>query len=51
MAVYVASRMNPGANDRQLELTLPQPIGPGVEPRLREAMCLVREKIRIRGQG
>jgi hypothetical protein len=44
MAVYVASRMNPGANDRQLELTLPQPIRPGVEPRLREAMCLIREK-------
>jgi hypothetical protein len=45
LAVYVASRMNPGADDRALLLTIPRPIRPEVEPRLAEAMCFVRAKL------
>ena len=45
LAVYVASKMNPGANDRQLVLTVPRPIRPEVEPRLAEAMCGLRTKL------
>lgn len=44
MAVYVASRMNPGANDRQLALTLPRPIRPEVDAHLSAAMCQLRAK-------
>jgi hypothetical protein len=45
LAVYVASRMNPGADDRALLLTIPRPIRPEVEPRLGEAMCFLRGKM------
>lgn len=45
LAVYVASRMNPGADDHALLLTVPRPIRPEVEPRLAEAMCFVRGKL------
>lgn len=44
MAVYVASRMNLGATDRQLLLTQPRPIRPEVEPKLKEAMCRLRAR-------
>ena len=42
LAVYVASRMNPGSDDHALALTLPRPIRPEVQPRLAEAMCFTR---------
>lgn len=45
LATYVASQLNPGASDRALLLTQPQPIRPKVEPRLAEAMCSLRGKI------
>lgn len=49
LAVYVAQRMNPGATDRQLLLTLPEPIRPAVEPRLSEAMCAFGDKMTSTG--
>ena len=45
LAVYVASKMNPGADDRALMLTLPRPIRPEVEPRFGEAVCFTRSKM------
>ncbi len=45
LAVYVAARMNPGADDRTLLLTFPRPIRPEVEPKLAQAMCFVRTKL------
>jgi hypothetical protein len=45
LAVYVASRLNPGSTDRQLLLTIPMPIRPAVDPRLAEAMCGLRAKL------
>lgn len=45
LAVYVASKLNPGATDEQLLLTQPRPIRPVVEPRLKEAMCMLRAKL------
>lgn len=50
LAVYVTQRMNPGATDRQLLLTLPVAIRPVVEPRLGEAMCLLRAKMESTSQ-
>ncbi|WP_404369331.1 hypothetical protein AB5I39_16525 [Sphingomonas sp. MMS24-J45] len=44
LATYAAARLNPGADDRALLLTQPQPIRPKVEPRLAEAMCGLRAK-------
>lgn len=44
LAVYVASRMNPNADDRALMLTIPRPMRAEVEPRLGEAVCLARAK-------
>jgi hypothetical protein len=44
LAVYVASKMNPGADDRALLLATPRPIRPEVEPRLADAICLSRAK-------
>jgi hypothetical protein len=44
LAVYVASRMNPGADDRVLLLTIPRPIRPEVDPRFAEALCFTRVK-------
>ena len=44
LATYAASRLNPGAGDRALLLTQPQPIRPKVEPRLADAMCGLRGK-------
>ena len=45
LAVYAASRLHSGATDRQLLLTMPQPIRPQVEPRLSEAMCYLRARL------
>ncbi|MEO8374462.1 MAG: hypothetical protein ABI471_04500 [Sphingomonas bacterium] len=45
LAVYVASRMNPGATDRQLLLTIPVPIRAAVDPHLAEAICGLRAKL------
>lgn len=45
LATYVAERMNPGATQRQLLLTFPQPIAEAVDPRLAEAVCLTRSKL------
>ena len=45
LAVYAASRMNPGATDRQLLLTIPVPIRAAVDPHLAEAMCGLRAKL------
>jgi hypothetical protein len=44
LAVYVASKMNPGADDRALLLTIPRPMRPEVEPHLAGAICLTRAK-------
>ena len=49
LAVYLAERMNPGATDRQLLLTLPAPVRPLVEPRLGEAMCALGAKLSSTG--
>jgi hypothetical protein len=45
LAVYVAARLNPGATDRQLLLTIPVPIRTAVDPHLAEAMCSARAKL------
>lgn len=45
LATYAASQLNPGAGDRALLLTQPQPIRPKVEPQLAEAMCSLRAKL------
>ena len=50
LAVYVTQWMNPGATDRQLLLTLPVAIRPVVEPRLGEAMCVLRAKMELTSQ-
>ena len=44
LAVYVAARMNPGANDRQLELVYPRAIRPEIEGRIPQAMCFLRKR-------
>ena len=51
MAVYVASRMNPGASERQLLLNIPEPLPAAVNPRLNEAMCLARAKFDATGEA
>lgn len=43
LAVYVASRMNPGADDRMLMLTTPKPIRPAVDAQFSAAMCFARD--------
>lgn len=44
LAVYVASRMNPDADDRALMLTIPRPMRAEVEQKLGEAVCFTRAK-------
>lgn len=44
LAVHVAARMNPSADDRALMLTIPRPMRAEVEPRLGEAACLAQRK-------
>lgn len=51
LAVYVTQRMNPGATDRQLLLTMPVAIRPVVEPRLAETMCVLRAKMESTSQS
>lgn len=45
LAVYVAARMNPAADDRALMLTIPRPMRAEVEPRLDEAMCGLKAQL------
>ena len=45
LAVHVAARMNPGANDRQLEFTEPRPIRAELAGRISQAMCFVRKRL------
>jgi hypothetical protein len=44
LAVHVAARMNPGATDRQLELTEPRPIRAELTGRIPKTMCFVRKR-------
>lgn len=44
LAVYVASRLNPGADDASLLLTFPVPLRPAVEGHKQEAICAVRAR-------
>jgi len=44
LAVYVASKMNPDADDRALLLTTPRPIRAAVDADLPGAICLARDK-------
>ena len=45
LATYAAQLMNPGADDRQLLLTVPKPIRAAVDATWPEAACLVRAKL------
>jgi hypothetical protein len=45
LATYVASKLNPGADDTALSLTVPEPIRPGVEAKKADAICAVRERL------
>lgn len=39
LATYAAARLNPGASDAELLLTVPEPIRPAVDAHLEEAVC------------
>ena len=45
LAVYVASRLNPGATDSQLLLTRPVPLRAAVDARRPEALCKVLQRL------
>jgi len=45
LATYAAATMNPGADDKQLLLTYPQPIRPAVDATWPAAACFAREKL------
>ena len=45
LAVYAASRLNPGASDVELGLAMPAPIRPALETRKAEAVCAVRRRM------
>jgi hypothetical protein len=45
LAVYVASRLNPKADDAALLLTIPSPLRPAVEAHRQEAICAVRARL------
>jgi hypothetical protein len=45
LATYVASKLNPGASDEALVLTIPQPLRPAVEAHRQEALCAVRARL------
>jgi hypothetical protein len=51
LAVYVASKMNPGVDDRGLLLTIPRPIRPEVDAKLAEAICFTRANFDSTDQG
>lgn len=45
LAVYVASRLNPNADDAELLLTEPKPIRSAVDAHRQEAVCAVRTRL------
>lgn len=45
LAVYVADKLNPGATDDELLLTLPEPIRPAVDAHMAAAVCAVRARL------
>ena len=45
LAVYVASRLNPGASDSELLLTRPVPLRSAVEANRREALCTIARRL------
>jgi hypothetical protein len=45
LAVYVAKSLNPEASDEQMLLTVPEEIPAAVDANLREAVCIVRERL------
>ncbi|HLZ75808.1 hypothetical protein [Phenylobacterium sp.] len=45
LATYVASRLNPGATDEALLLTLPEPIRPAVDANRKAAVCAVTARL------
>ena len=45
LAVYVAARLNPGADDAALLLTVPVPLRAAVEEHKQEAVCAVRSRL------
>jgi hypothetical protein len=45
LATYVAAKLNPGADDAALSLTVPEPIRPAVEAKRAEAVCAVRQRL------
>ena len=45
LAVYVAGRLNPGADDAALLLTIPVPLRAAVEANKQEAVCAVRSRL------
>ena len=45
LATYVAARLNPGASDAALLLTIPAPIRPAVEANKTKAVCAVRQRL------
>ena len=42
---YVASKLNPGASDDALGLTIPRPLRAAVEAHRTEAICAVRQRL------
>lgn len=44
LAVYVSERLNPGASDAQMGLTVPRPIRPEVDADRARAVCAVRAR-------
>jgi len=51
LATYAASVMNPGADDRQLLLTQPQPIRAAVDANWAAALCFTRVRLDSTSQG
>ena len=45
LAVYAAQRLNPGASDLELGLTMPAPIRPVLEQRRQDAVCAIRKRM------
>lgn len=45
LATYVAHRLNPGASDAELLLTMPEPIRPAVEAHRQEAICAALSRL------
>lgn len=45
LATYVASRLNPGATDEDLLLTLPEPIRPAIDAHRAAAVCAVTARL------